>query len=562
MKKPFCLFLAVGMLAASSLKAQDRFSVKFKYKKSDTYSLSNPSAFLSIKAIERREKQNIELDSTDLPLNPAYLYALINIPGVTVLNTSKWLNRVLVETSNAEAINSIDSLPFVARTFRVAALHKKRPAANTAAETFGASIPTKKTTAKGITSDTIDYGSNYAQVHIHEGQYLHNKGFRGQGISIAILDAGFYAYDINPVFDSVRMNHQVLGEYDFVKKETSVAEDNVHGANCFSIMAANRPGYIVGTAPKASFWLFRTEDVSSEKPVEEFNWIEAAERADSVGADMISSSLGYVNFDDSQYNHEYEERDGNTALITIAADMAAKKGMIVVNAIGNSGNVSNESKYVMCPADADSVLTVGAVNSSGIVGKFSSWGPTGLGRVKPNVVSMGEAAVYAKPNGDPASGNGTSYSTPNIAGLIACLWQAFNEFSNMEILDAVQRSADRFNHPDNRYGYGIPNFETAYSILAAKRLEKANSMLKDKWIVAYPVPFGQQFTVVLKAPASGSSTIRLLDANGKILTEKTLQVKEGSHYNVPMYVPLLRKSVYYVQYSDGANNATLRIVNL
>jgi subtilisin family serine protease len=174
---------------------------------------------------------------------------------------------------------------------------------------------------------------------------------------------------------------------------------------------------------------------------------------------------------------------------------------------------------------------------------------------------MGEAAVYAKPNGDPASGNGTSYSTPNIAGLIACLWQAFNEFSNMEILDAVQRSADRFNHPDNRYGYGIPNFETAYSILAAKRLEKANSMLKDKWIVAYPVPFGQQFTVVLKAPASGSSTIRLLDANGKILTEKTLQVKEGSHYNVPMYVPLLRKSVYYVQYSDGANNATLRIVN-
>jgi subtilisin family serine protease len=559
MKKPFCLFLAVGMLAASSLKAQDRFSVKFKYKKSDNYSLSNPSAFLSLRAIERREKQNIELDSTDLPLNPAYLDALVNIPGVTVLNTSKWLNRALIETSNAEAINSIDSLPFVARTFPVAALYKKRPANNTAAEIFDTPVPVSM---MSVASDTIDYGSNYSQVHIHEGEYLHNKGFRGQGISIAILDAGFYAYDINPAFDSVRMNHQVLGEYDFVKKETSVAEDNVHGANCFSIMAANRPGYIVGTAPKASYWLFRTEDVSSEKPVEEFNWIEAAERADSVGADMISSSLGYVNFDDPQYNHEYEERDGNTALITIAADMAAQKGMIVVNAIGNSGNVSNESKYVMCPADADSVLTVGAVNSSGIVGKFSSWGPTGLGKIKPNVVSMGEAAVYAKPNGDPASGNGTSYSTPNIAGLIACLWQAFNEFSNMEILDAVQRSADRFNNPDNRYGYGIPNFETAYSILAAKRLEKANSILKDKWIVAYPVPFRQQFTVVLKAPASGSSTMRLLDANGKILTEKNLQVNEGSHYTVPMNVPLLRKGVYYVQYSDGANNATLRVVNL
>jgi subtilisin family serine protease len=392
---------------------------------------------------------------------------------------------------------------------------------------------------------------------------LHNNNFEGQGVTIAILDGGFMNYKTNPAFDSVRNNHQVLGEYDFVKKETSVDEDHFHGANCFSIMAANRPGYIVGTAPKASYWLFRTEDVASEKPVEEYNWVEAAERADSLGADMISSSLGYVNFDDPVYNHTLEERDGNTSLITNAADLAAKKGMIVVNAAGNSGNASDDTKYVMCPADGDSVFTIGAVNSTGDIGYFSSWGPNAAGKLKPNVVSVGWGAYFANTAGDPTPGNGTSYATPNMAGLIACLWQAFYDFSNMDILDAVQKSADRYNNPDEQYGYGIPNFRVAYSILQTKRMEKTDAILNGKWIMAFPVPYRQHFTVALKAPSSGLANLRLFDATGTLLVEKNVPVVQGSHYQVPMNVPSARyHGIFYLRYSDGTNTTTLKLISL
>jgi subtilisin family serine protease len=378
-----------------------------------------------------------------------------------------------------------------------------------------------------------------------------------------VLDGGFNSYKSNPALDSVRNNHQVLGEYDFVKKETSVDEDNVHGANCFSIMAANRPGYIVGTAPKASYWLFRTEDVGSEKPVEEFNWVEAAERADSLGADMISSSLGYVNFDNAVYNHTLEDRDGNTSLITNGADMAVKKGMIVVNAAGNSGNASDDTKYVMCPADGDSVFTIGAVDNTGNIGGFSSWGPNAAGKLKPNVVSVGASAVYANTAGDPATGSGTSYATPNMAGLVACLWQAFYEFSNMDIIDAVQKSADKYNSPDERYGYGIPNFRVAYSILDAKRTAKTNAILNGKWIVAFPVPYRQSFTVMLKAPSSGMANLRVFDATGNMLLEKSMLVNQGSNYTIPMNLSSKHhRGVFYLQYADGSNATTLKLISL
>jgi subtilisin family serine protease len=382
-------------------------------------------------------------------------------------------------------------------------------------------------------------------------------------MTIAILDAGFYHYKINPAFDSVRMNNHVLGEYDFVMNETSVDEDHFHGANCFSIMAANRPGFIVGTAPNANYWLFRTEDAATEKPVEEQNWIAAAERADSAGADMISSSLGYTDFDDTTFNHTYAQRDGNTTMITIAADLAAKKGMIVMNSAGNSGNAANDTRYIMCPADGDSVMTVGAVNTSGVIGSFSSWGPNSRGRVKPNIVSVGWGAVYANALGNPATGNGTSYSNPNIAGLIACLWQAFNEFTNMEIIDAVEKSADRYNNPDDHYGHGIPNFRIAYSLLEAKRQEKTNAILKGNWITVFPVPFKQVFTVFIKAPSSGRASLRIFDMTGRLLEEKLIDVNQGNYYKITMNPPSTKRfGIYYLQYFDGKNKSTVKLISL
>jgi len=554
-------FLLLFLVAATSAHAQSfRYTVKLKYKNAEGYSLAQPSAFLSPKAIERRQRQRLVVDSTDLPINRSYIQTIDNVPNVTIVSSSRWLNQLLIETDDINAITQINNLPFVARANPVASRTRTNSGIASANQEKN---PETVFSKQRLTSDTINYGNTYAQVHIHEGEYLHNSGFRGQGMLIAMLDAGFSGYKTNPAFDSVRLNNRIIHEYDFVMDETSVDDDHVHGSNCFSILAANRPGKIVGTAPGASYLLYRTEDAATEKPVEEYNWIEAAEKADSAGADMITSSLGYVNFDDPAYNHAFSERDGNTAAITIAADMAVKKGMIVLNSAGNSGNNGDDTKYVMCPADGDSVVTVGAVNTSGVIGGFSSWGPNGAGKLKPNIVSVGWGATYANTAGEPVAGSGTSYSTPNIAGLIACLWQAFPEFTNMEIVDAVQKSADRFLNPDFRYGYGIPNFRVAHNILATKREERTNAILQGMWIKVFPVPFKQVFTVSLKAPSTGIARFRVSDATGAVILEKTMQVQQGGLYNMRLTPPETKRfGLYYLTYSDGKNSTVIKLIGL
>ncbi|HUQ65611.1 MAG TPA: S8 family serine peptidase [Flavitalea sp.] len=563
----FYVSLLFLVFTAGSANAQQlTYTVKLKYKKS-SYSLSKPAAFLTQKAINRRYRQHIAIDSTDLPINKSYLDSISNVDGVTIKCKSRWFNQVVIEITDPLAINTINAFSFVQRTHVVGtafapqskkvALEKIEPVTNL--------FPGARSVldGQGTTSDTLNYGNNYPQVHIHEGEFLHNQGFQGQGITIAVIDAGFNNYTSSIAFDSVRSNNQILGIYDFVAKDSSVDEDNAHGAYCFSILAANRPGSMVGTAPKASYLLFRSEDVTSEKPVEEQNWIEALERADSMGADMVSSSLGYYNFDDPQYDHSYIQRDGNTTQITIAADIAAKKGMIIMNAAGNTGNADDDSKYILVPADGDSVMTVGAINTSGTIASFSSWGPNGAGKRKPNIVSVGWNAVYANLFGVITFGNGTSYANPNIAGLIACLWQAYPEFTNMEILDAVQRSADKYNNPDDRYGYGIPNFRLAAGILGAKKQELTDKILKGKWITAFPVPFKQVFTVFLKAPSTGRANIRVLDFTGRVLLDKSIDVTQGNHYKLQMNpAGTKRFGMYFVQYNDGKNNSTIKLIGL
>lgn len=560
-------FLLTLVFAGFISNAQvSRYTIKLTDKRNSPYSISRPSEYLSVKAIQRRLKQNISIDSTDLPVNPFYIDSIAKISGITIINISKWLNQVLVEVSDPSALNKINAYTFVSKSDMVSLNAAKIKGID---NTISRSRPVpKKSVIKnsilettGTISDTIHYGNNYPQVHIHEGEFLHKLGYRGDDITIAVLDGGFYKYKTNPAFDSIRMNGRVLGEYDFVMNETSVDEDNVHGSNCLSIMAANRPGFIVGTAPNANYWLFRTEDVATERPVEEQNWVAAAEKADSLGVDMISSSLGYTNFDDPAYDHSYLQRNGNTAMITIGADLAAKKGMIVMVAAGNSGNANSDVKYVMCPADGDSVTTVGAINASGVIGNFSCWGPNGAGKTKPNIVSVGWHAVYANPLGDPATGNGTSYATPNIAGLIACFWQAFPDFTNMEIIDAVERSADRFQNPDNRYGNGIPNFRIAYNLLMAKREERLQSKLKRSFISAYPVPFKNDLTVFMKAPFSGNASLRLIDISGRIMQTKTMQVQQNNYYTIDMNPPALTAGVYYLHYFDGKNKSIIKLVS-
>lgn len=449
------------MAAGQAAHAQTgtRYLVKFKNKSTNPFSLSNPAAFLSQRSIDRRTRYGIALDSTDLPVTPRYLDSIRSVPNVTILNVSKWHNQVSIQTTDATAIARINSFTFVQAASPIAARligtdesdgHNKFDQEE--------SIQSPQGTT-GITADYYSYGQSAAQVNIHNGAFLHNIGLRGQNMIISMLDAGYQNYLTVKAFDSARTNGQILGTWDFVARHASVNEDHSHGMQCFSTIAANIPGQFVGTAPKASFYLFRTEDAASEYPIEEHNWVCGAERADSAGSDIISSSLGYNQFSNAAYNHTYADMNGNTTIAAIGADLAAKKGILVVQSAGNEGDKA--WKYIMTPADADSILTVGAVNASGVVAGFSSFGPTSDGQVKPDVASVGWGTTLQYPNNAIAGGNGTSFSAPNMAGLATCLWQGFPEFNNMKIIEALRQAGSIYATPNDRIGFGIPDVRKA-----------------------------------------------------------------------------------------------------
>lgn len=541
-----------------------RYVIQLTNKKGTPYSLSAPSAFLTAKAIERRSRYNIAYDSTDLPITPAYLDSIRNVPNVTILNVSKWLNQVLIRTTDATALTIINTFTFVKAATAVAPRMTAPVTAGNIHKWDTSFIPLPQLPYRIQGTASLEYGNMYNQVHIHEGEYLHNMGYTGRGITIAVIDGGFNSYKTNPFFDSVRLQGRFMGEWDFVNNEPSVNEDAAHGAQCLSTMAANKPAQAVGSAPHAQFWLFRSEDTNSEYPVEEQNWAAAAEYSDSVGVDMISASLGYSDFDNAALNHSYAQRDGKTTMVTRAAALATRKGILVTVSAGNSGASGPDLKYVSCPADADSVFTVGSIGLDSVISPTSSWGPNGAGKLKPNGVSVGVGAVVISASGTTGYANGTSFANPNLCGLIACLWQAFPEFNNMQIIDAVQRSANRYNMPDYRYGYGIPNFRRAFDILQNKRNPPVNNyeaILGNQWIKAYPVPFSNTVTVLLKAPSAGRVQWQFVNAVGQVLDTRVQDVVAGQIYVVSFpHANGLAKGVYYIRYQNGKNKYTLSVM--
>ena len=464
--KRLLLLLLVSTFVSESQAQFTRYIVKLKNKGGTPYTFSSPLSYLSQRAINRRTKYGIAIDSTDLPVTPSYITQIRNVPNVTLLNVSRWLNAVTIQTSDAAAITAINSLPFVQIVAGLAA--RPTEVTNTSRnkfeleETFS-DLPVLQRT-EGITADYFNYGtSSFNEIHLHNGEFLHNIGLRGQGMQIAMLDNGFNNYTILKAFDSVNLNGQVLGTWDFVAREQNVSNDGSHGMNCFSTIAANIPGQFIGKAPKANFWLYQTEDNSSETPVEEFNWVCGAERADSSGADIISSSLGYYDFDNATLNYVYANMNGNSTISVIGADLSAKKGMIPFLAAGNEGG--NAWHFLITPSDGDSVVAVGAVNTAGIVGGFSSYGPSSDGQIKPDIASVGVAAIVQTTGNTVGTSNGTSFACPNMAGLGTILWQGFPEFNNMKIVRALQQAGSKFTTPDNRIGYGIPNMKTAFANL-------------------------------------------------------------------------------------------------
>ena len=466
--KKITAILLISFLYLQNSYAQNRYIVRFKDKATNPFTIANPATYLSSRAIQRRTRYNIAIDSTDLPVTPRYIDSVRLAGVVTILNASKWLNQVTIRTLDPIALAKINSLPFVISAVAVASrLGENNIPVNKTLETVDdVPLPPNPNTAR-TTADIYNYGNATSQIKIHQGEFLHNHGFKGEGMQVSVLDAGFYHYLTLPTFDSIRANNQIINTWDFVTNDASVDEDHTHGMNCLSAMSANIPGVFVGTSPKASFCLFRTEDVASETRIEEHNLSCGLERADSIGVDVCSISLGYNEFDIASQNYTYANMNGNTTMSAIAADFAAKKGLLPVIANGNEG--TKPWRYLITPADADSVLSVGAVNNAGVVAAFSSYGPTSNGRVKPNLAAVGLGAVIASPStGLPVNGNGTSFATPNLAGLTTCLWQAFPEYNNMAIIDAMQKSASKYTAPDDRVGYGIPDMKKAFVLLQSK----------------------------------------------------------------------------------------------
>ena len=438
----FALNICLGTFAQFTPEDTLKYRISLKDKAATDYSLQKPEMYLSKKSIERRKRQGLEIDSTDLPVCKKYVDA-IRKKGVHVLVTGKWDNFVTVSCNDSMLIAEIAGLPFVRSTERV-----WRGVAKRASER-------DSLINKPLRTDSL-YGPAITQIKMSHADRLHEAGFKGQGMTIAVIDAGFHNVDKIEAMKNIN----ILGTRDFVNPEADIYAESSHGMSVLSCMAMNQPNVMIGTAPEASYWLLRSEDEYSENLVEQDYWAAAIDFADSVGVDLVNTSLGYYSFDDPTKNYRYRDLNGHYALMSREAAKAADKGIVVVCSAGNSG--SGSWKKITPPGDAENVITVGAVNKYGVLAPFSSVGNTADGRVKPDVVAVGLGSDVMGTDGNLRHANGTSFSSPIMCGMVACLWQACPELTAKEIIELVRRSGDRAVFPDNIYGYGIPDLWKAY----------------------------------------------------------------------------------------------------
>lgn len=566
MKHPFSILLFLAFIVGKPLFAQvttgpKKYWITFKDKSNSPYSINTPEQFLSEAALKRRQLQNIPIKENDLPVNQLYVDQIQNF-GVQVISRSKWFNAITIQVEDTSILSTINNLPFVNGYSQVARLKAKTIADDFMADLRRMAEATEAKQRKANSTQTKSaansgvYGAASVQIEMIGGTKLHEMGFTGKGMTIAVLDAGFYNVDQINHFDSLRQSGRLLGTKDFVQGGTQVFEDNSHGMSVLSTMAANTPGEIVGTAPQANYWLLRTEEAATEFIIEEYNWVAGAEFADSVGAWIINSSLGYTRFDDTLTSHTYNQLDGNTTPITIGADLAASKGILVINSAGNSGG--DAWRFIGAPADGDSVLTIGAVNSERAYASFSSRGPSVDGRIKPNVCAMGQQSVLVVSSGEVARSNGTSFSSPILAGMAACLWQAHPTASAMEIFKAIEQSADQYENPDDMKGFGIPDFLEAHSILARTQLNQSAS---DSIVNVFPNPFIEGLSLEYFSTTEQEITVTVHKLSGKRVYEEKIKVYPFVN-NLLQLEKLKRVSsgTYTVSVNNGKNVFVKRII--
>ena len=475
-----------------------KFWIGFKDKNGNQYSLDHPEEFLSERALNRRARFNIPVDSLDLPVSKVYIDSIKNT-GLEITTVSKWLNGCVVKTNDTSSINNISHWSFVKEVKRV--FYK--------VDTDSYSQSIYKTRLKG------DYGYANLQVRMLNADYLHNMGYDGTGLIIAVIDAGFKRMNEFSFFDNIFNNYKIVAKYDFVDNDTSVFEKAYHGTGVVSVIGAYKPNELVGIATGVDFMLLISEDVTSEQIVEEYNWAAAAEFADSAGADLINSSLGYTTFDDSLQNHTYQSLDGETTPAAKAANIAFDKGMIVVVSAGNSGN--KPWHYISTPGDAKKALTVGAVDPDGNYAPFSSTGPTPDGRIKPDVAALGAPAAACYDGDSVSFVSGTSFASPIMCGAVACLWQAFPNMTNSQIVEAVKISSSQASNPDSLLGYGIPDFELAYDYLYNLQQNVNTIPDTDNEVIFYPNPIKDRLNIKITSHGHKQIYLGIYDMTGNLL---------------------------------------------
>ena len=473
MKKTVLLlsFLFFQVITAYS---QEDALVFFEDKENVEAALENPISILTQKAIDRKLLHNTPIDARDVPVNEAYITAIKNIFGITVFAKSKWMNCVYVR-GDLENLETLEGLSFVSHVeFADKSLNLGPIIGGVTEDKFFIENQTK--------SIVYDYGAATNQVEMIAANFLHQQDFTGTGIDVAVLDSGFPGVLTNPAFETLRDQGRLLGTYNFIAREESADTSSSHGSKTFSDIGGYLENEFVGTAPGASFYLYVTEDVTQENPVEEAWWVEALERADSLGVRIVNTSLGYQDYDNPSYTHSYEDLDGFTTIAARGANHAFDKGMLLLTSAGNDGQSFG---FVATPADAPGCFSIGAVDQEGVYAGFSSFGPNSSGLRKPDVMAQGVSAAVVDQNGAVDFNSGTSFSSPIMAGAIASLWQSRPEATNAQIMQIVRASAHLFDNPTDLMGYGIPNFEIAYNAL---QILGAQAQFLDIQFAMYPNP--------------------------------------------------------------------------
>jgi len=539
----FLAFLVISGMAFSQV-APNYYAIKFTDKDNNEYTLDQPEDFLTQRSLDRRSNQGIGFNITDLPITDSYVQQVAEV-GVEIKRRVKWINTILIKTTNASLIDDVLALPFVESATKIADQNTYPPLKpKNFFEVEKNWIEEPVQNKQNKSTSILDYGDAYDQINLINGIPLHEMGYQGQGMVIAVLDGGFIGADERIVFDSLWDNNQILGYRDFASEENNVFSGSAHGTNVLSTMGANWPGQMIGTAPKADYWLLKTEFTDYENIIEEYNWLVGAAFADSVGADIINSSLGYSTFDDPNMDHSWEDLDGNTAIVTIGADLAASKGILPVNSAGNEG--SSSWQYISCPADGDSVFAIGATDKYGNIAGFSSRGYPLDPRIKPNICAVGSGTTVADAYYDYiTSSSGTSFSSPTIAGMTACLWQANPGFTNQDIMNALQFSASQAGDPDKTYGYGIPDYAAANAIVGI------NKPIDNQSVVSvFPNPVNDVLYLELD---ENEFEISIFDIKGSMIYQK---IQSGHKVDVSG----LKKGLYMISIQSESGLYTAKFL--